>query len=229
MEIRQNLTTILYIHFVFHLQIIPHASMYHPNISLWSYIPPTPLLISTTTSHRLMPQHLRPLPYYNKLYCHHLTTSPHHSHIYQHLRFSITPIPSLYPIPFWSTLQSISRDLSRVTYPKTTPFGILTMNKVIHVIVRKPFSILTKIQEFFGWALPHLDILDDFILKSFQPHRLEDLDYVISSVRLFPMKIYLSNNVNHMVEYCIWYCLSEIRHRGMWKLTGAVWFSWRGL
>jgi len=77
------------------------------------------------------------------------------------------------------------------------------MNKVIHVIVRKPFSILTKIQEFFGWALPHLDILDDFILKFFQPHRLDDLDYVISSVRLFPMKIYLSNNVNHMVEYCI--------------------------
>ena len=108
-EILQHPTTPLYIHFVCHPRIIPHAPMNHPNIFPWSYTLPTQHLITTTTPHRPMSQHLKPLPYHKRSFCHHLTTFSHHSHVYQHPHFSITLIPSIHPILYLSILQSITR------------------------------------------------------------------------------------------------------------------------
>jgi len=107
-EIFQHVTTSLYIHFIWHPQTIPHAPMYHLNISSWCYWPQTQLLINTTTPHCPMSQHLTPLPYHNKLYRDHLTTPSRHSHISQHLRLSVTLIPCIHQILFRSTLQSIT-------------------------------------------------------------------------------------------------------------------------
>jgi len=73
----------------------------------------TTTLFNTTTPHHPMSQHLKPLPYHNKLYRHPLTTSSHHSRISQGVRLSITLIPSIRCILFLSTLQSITRNLSR--------------------------------------------------------------------------------------------------------------------
>jgi len=69
-------------------------------------------LINTTTPQHPMLQHLKPLCYHNKLYCHHLLTSSRHLCVYRHLRLSVTPIHSAPPIPFLSTLSPITRNPS---------------------------------------------------------------------------------------------------------------------
>ena len=102
-EILQHQSTSLYIHFICHPQIIPHAPLYHPNILSWSYTPSTQLLITITTPHHPTSQYLTLLPYHNKLYCHHLTIFPRHLRVYQHLGVSVTLIPSIHLIPFVST------------------------------------------------------------------------------------------------------------------------------
>jgi len=74
-EILQHRQHSLYIQFLYHLRVIGHASMYHPNLIPWSYMPPAQLLISTTTPNHPTSQHLSPLRYLTKLPHHHLTTS----------------------------------------------------------------------------------------------------------------------------------------------------------
>jgi len=54
-------------------------------------------LITTTTPHRPTSQHLRPLPYHNKLYRHPLIIFPHLLRVSQRLRLSVTPLPSRLP------------------------------------------------------------------------------------------------------------------------------------
>jgi len=112
-EILQHETTSLYIHFVCHPRIIPHAPMYHVNIQSWSYTPPTITLISTITPHHPMSQHLRPLPYRSKVYRHHPTIFPHGPCIYPHLRLSVTLTHSIALILLLSTLQRITRNSNR--------------------------------------------------------------------------------------------------------------------
>jgi len=73
-EILQSTTTYLYIQCIYHHRTIPHASMYHLNIHPWSYTLPTPFLINKTMPHHPTLQHRRPLPYHNKVYCHHYTS-----------------------------------------------------------------------------------------------------------------------------------------------------------
>jgi len=43
-EIQQHQTISLYIHFICHLWILPHALINHPNLSFWSYTPLTHLI-----------------------------------------------------------------------------------------------------------------------------------------------------------------------------------------
>ena len=76
----------------------------------------TTLINATTPQHPRL-QHLRPLPYLNKLYRHHLIIFTHHLHVYPHVCLSVTPIPSICPILFPSTLQSIAHNPSRDSIP----------------------------------------------------------------------------------------------------------------
>jgi len=105
-EISQHLTTFHYIYIVCHPRTIPYAPMFHLNVFSWSYSPTTKLVINRTTPHRPMSQHFRPRPHLNNLYCHPLTMSPRHSRVYQHLRFSISLIPSAHSILFLSTIHT---------------------------------------------------------------------------------------------------------------------------
>ena len=86
-ETLQRQQHFLYTQFVCHPGIILHASIYHPNLIPWSYTPPAQFLINTTTPHRLLSQHLRPLPLSYQI-------MPPPSHwvlrISQHLGLSIT-------------------------------------------------------------------------------------------------------------------------------------------
>ena len=85
----------------------------YPTMILHTTTTTATTLINTTTPHHLTSQHLKPLPYHNKLYRHPLTTSSCHSHVPQHLRLSLTLIPSIRPILFLTTLQFITRNRSR--------------------------------------------------------------------------------------------------------------------
>jgi len=80
----------------------------------------TTTLMDTTTPYHRTSQHLKPLPYHNKLYCHPLTTSSCHSRVSHRLCLSITLIPSIRPIQFLCTLQSITHHPCRDSnpYPK---------------------------------------------------------------------------------------------------------------
>jgi len=93
-EILQREQHSLYMQFVCHSRTVPHAPMYHPNLIPWSYTPPRYLIISTTTPHHPTSQHLRPLLYHTKLYCHHLpasSTSPNVSAFPLHNFFHTIP------------------------------------------------------------------------------------------------------------------------------------------
>jgi len=54
-------------------------------------------LITTTTPHHPMSQHLKPLPYRNILYDHPHRIFLHHPRVYLCLRLSVSPIPSRPP------------------------------------------------------------------------------------------------------------------------------------
>ena len=56
-----------------------HSSVFDvPSESFTMILHTTPhCLLNQTTPHHPMSQHLRPLPYHYKLYCHHYTTLPH--------------------------------------------------------------------------------------------------------------------------------------------------------
>jgi len=66
-----------------------------------------PILINTTMPHHPTSQHLRFLPYPNKLYRHHLAAFIHHLHTFSSLRLSVKqflPHPSIVPKPHSSSM-----------------------------------------------------------------------------------------------------------------------------
>ena len=74
-------------------------------------------LNNTTTPHHPTSQHLKPLPYHNRLY-HHLPPTPsRRSRVFQRLHFSVTLIPSAVLTLCLCTLQPISRNSNRDSTP----------------------------------------------------------------------------------------------------------------
>ena len=69
--------------------------------------------IDTITPHPPTSQHLRPLPYHNKLYCHHPEAPSLRSRVSRHLCLSVTLIRSASPILFLYTPQPITPNPSR--------------------------------------------------------------------------------------------------------------------
>ena len=65
-------------------------------------------LINTTTTHHPTSQHLRPLPYHNKLYSHLSATPSHYSRVSQCLHLSVTLIRPTSLILFLYTPQPVT-------------------------------------------------------------------------------------------------------------------------
>jgi len=82
----------------------------YPNVILHTI---NTALIHTTTAQHLTSRHLKPLPYHNTLYRHHLLSFSHHLCVHPRLRLSITLSPSIHQILFVGTLQSIPGNPSR--------------------------------------------------------------------------------------------------------------------
>jgi len=65
-------------------------------------------LINSTMPQHPTSQHLKPFHYHNNSYCHYLTIFPSHLPVYPRLHLSISLIPSICPILFLCTRQSIT-------------------------------------------------------------------------------------------------------------------------
>jgi len=104
-EILQHLTTSLYVQFVRLPRIILHASMYHLNLSPWTYTPPHDSL--STNPHHVI-QHPNTSDHFVITSNYTASTTPHFPHFpppsSQCLHLSVTPVPCIHANAFLSII-----------------------------------------------------------------------------------------------------------------------------
>ena len=101
----------------------------------------TTLFNMTTPQHPIL-QHLRPLPYHNKLYRHHLNIFPSHHRVYQHLRLSVTLI-SLYPPSTSAKCNLVQKPYANLP---DTPVALTCASKYFQMLPAPPGALQSALR-----------------------------------------------------------------------------------